>query len=180
VREFIRKGRPVHTPDWGFGVVVSEEETLGMWLVSTVGGPLKAYSADVLVPLVTIDQRIELEIEGMEPGSQLADMVKPFGMSSEDLQDFTVQFNEEAQARIKGPGNDEYTMDGHQKFEEMELDELIEYAEEEVLDLANYCAMLFIRLRRIRNALDAADDLGTGTEEEYEGGTVTADDFKEE
>jgi hypothetical protein len=180
VREFLKKGRPVYTSNGEVGVIVGEEETLDRWLVGTISGPLKAIHADDLMPLVTIDQRISLEIEGMEPGSQLANMVKPFGMSSEDLQDFTVQFNEEAQARIKGPGNDEYTMDGHQKFEEMELDELIEYAEEEVLDLANYCAMLFIRLRRIRNALDAADDLGRGTEEEYEGGTVTADDFKEE
>lgn len=180
MREFLRKGRPVYTSNGAVGVIVGEEETLDMWLVSTVGGPLRAIHADDLMPLVTIDQRIQLEIEGYEKGSALADKVKPFGMSSEDLQDFTVQFNEEAQARIKGPGNDEYTMDGYQKFEEMDLDDLIEYAEEEVLDLSNYCAMLFIRLRRIRQALDQVDDLGRGTEEEYEGGTVTADDFKEE
>lgn len=180
MREFLRKGRPVYTSDGGVGVIVGEEETLEMWLVSIVGGPLRAIHADDLTPLVTIDQRIKLEIEGGQKGSDLVDKVKSFGMSSDDLAEFSQEFILECMGRIKGVGDSQYSQGGFQKFEAMELDDLLEYAEEEILDIPNYCAMLFIRIRRLRQALDAVDDLGRGTEEEYEGGTVTADDFKEE
>jgi len=179
VRELLGKGRPVVTPDWGVGVVVSED-ILGMWLVSTAGGPLKAYPEDVLVPLVTLEQAEILQGREQVSGSDLYDKVKPFGMSSEDLADFVLEFNEECQARVRGVGDQQYAQPGFQKFEGMELDDLLEYIEEEILDIPNYCAMLFIRIRRIRQALDVVDDLGKGTEEEYEGGTVTADDFKED
>lgn len=151
----------------------------GTKIIVDVSGQEVAYDRNQLEPLFDLEQGIQIKLPEVEPGSALAEKVKAFGLSSEELGEFCVEFNSEAQGRINGVGNKQYSQGGFQKFETMELDELLEYAEEEVLDIANYAAMMFIRLRRLRQALDEADDLGKGTEEEYEGGNITADDFKE-
>lgn len=75
------------------------------------------------------------------------------GMSSEDLANYVDQFIREAQARVRGVGDEQYSQGTHQKFEAMHPDELFEWAQEEVQDIAVYAAMLDIRLRRIREAL---------------------------
>lgn len=105
--------------------------------------------------------------------------VIPFGMTSDQLADEVSQFVAECAVRIRGVGRDQYEGKGYQKFEMMEMDELFEYLEEELRDVANYAAFLVIRLRRIRAAFEVFDDLGKGTEEEYEAGDITADYFKE-
>lgn len=138
-----------------------------------------AVDRDQLEPLFDLEQGIEIKLPEVAPGSALAEKVKPFGLSSEELGEFTTEFIAEAVSRVNGVGNEQYSEGSFQKFESMDLDDLLEYAEEEVLDIANYSAMMFIRLRRLRQALDEADDLGRGTEEEYEGGNITAEDFRE-
>lgn len=105
--------------------------------------------------------------------------VIPFGMTSEELAQEVSQFIAECAARIRGVGKDQYEGRGYQKFETLEMDELFEQMEEELRDTANYIIFLVIRLRRIRAAFDTFDDLGKGTEEEYEAGDITADYFKE-
>jgi hypothetical protein len=62
-----------------------------------------------------------------------------------------------AQSRITGIGADQYheVATGRQKFEDMPLDALIEYAEEEALDLINYAVMARIRYARVRQAIAA-------------------------
>jgi hypothetical protein len=62
-----------------------------------------------------------------------------------------------AQSRITGIGADQYheVATGRQKFEDMPLDALIEYAEEEALDLINYAVMARIRYARVRTAIAA-------------------------
>lgn len=152
----------------------------GTKIIVDVSGQEVAYDRDQLEPLFDLEQGIELKLPEVDPGSVLADRVKSFGMSSEELAEFTGEFLVEAVARIKGTGNEQYSMDGFQRFEGRELDEVLVDIEEEALDIGNYAAMLFIRIRRLRLALDEVDDLGKGTEEEYEGGDVTADDFKED
>lgn len=109
----------------------------------------------------------------------LVKKVIPFGMTSDQLADEVAQFVAECAARVRGVGKDQYEGKGFQKFETMEMDELFEYLEEELRDVANYAAFLVIRLRRIRAAFDMFDDLGKGTEDEYEAGDITADYFKE-
>lgn len=109
----------------------------------------------------------------------LVKKVIPFGMTSDQLADEVAQFIAECAARVRGVGKDQYEGKGFQKFETMEMDELFEYLEEELRDVANYAAFLVIRLRRIRAAFDMFDDLGKGTEDEYEAGDITADYFKE-
>lgn len=180
----LKVGRPVvimsgllagHT-----GVITDYDHLLKVFLVNTTSFSQGGYQAHELKPLFTLDQVVEVKLEEQETGSDLADKVKPFGLSSQELADFTGEFIKECQGRIKGVGNQQYSEDGFQKFEAMELDDLLEYLEEEILDIPNYCAMLFIRVRRMRQALNEVYDLGQATEEEYEGGTITADDFKEE
>lgn len=56
--------------------------------------------------------------------------------------------------RIRGVGNQQYSIGDTQKFELMSLDDLILYAREEVQDIINYCVMLDIRFRRLQKALN--------------------------
>jgi hypothetical protein len=52
-------------------------------------------------------------------------------------------------------GAKQYHVDGQpQKFETMPLDDLFEYIEEEIRDLANYATMLHIRIDRLRTELN--------------------------
>jgi hypothetical protein len=62
-----------------------------------------------------------------------------------------------AQSRVLGIGRDQYhdAATGRQKFEDMSLDALLEYAEEEALDLINYAVMARIRHARVRHAIAA-------------------------
>lgn len=149
-----------------------------MLLVGFVGTEV-LFSRGQVEPLFDLEKGITIKVPEYQAGSDLYDKIKGFGMSTRDLAEFVQEFNHECQARISGVGDKQYSQDGFQKFEAMELDDLLEYAEEEVLDIPNYCAMLFIRIRRLRQALDAVDTLGRGTEEEYAGGNVTGGDFEE-
>lgn len=110
-----------------------------------------------LEPMFTMDQVVNVKLAQQAPGSDLAEKVKPFGMSSDDLAEFVGEFMTDCKDRIKGAGNAQYSEDGYQKFEIMDLDDLFEYIEEEIRDIPNYCAMLFIRMRRVREALKAID-----------------------
>jgi predicted component of type VI protein secretion system len=58
-------------------------------------------------------------------------------------------FIEEAMARIKGTGQQQYGMGDTQKFEVMTLPELFQYAREELLDEVNYLMFLAVRLERL-------------------------------
>lgn len=87
----------------------------------------------------------------IESGNQV-DPLK-IGMTSDDLAEYVDQFIREAQARVRGVGDEQYSEGTHQKFEAMSLDELLAWAQEEVQDVAVYSAMLDIRLRRIRAVL---------------------------
>jgi hypothetical protein len=57
--------------------------------------------------------------------------------------------------RIEGIGADQYAQEEDQKFETMDLDDLFEYANEELDDIINYAVMLRIRLDRLRQAAKA-------------------------
>jgi hypothetical protein len=162
------------------GVIRDYNDGFELWRVDHTDGSTGAYLKHELEPLLTLDQVVDIKLREQEPGSDLRDKVKDFGMSSQDLADFCQEFILECVGRVKGVGNDQYNRQGFQRFEERELDQVLEDIEEEILDIPNYLAMLFIRVRRLRQAMDSIDTLGDGTEEEYEGGTITADYFKEE
>jgi hypothetical protein len=63
---------------------------------------------------------------------------------------------QDAQARVRGVGAEQYTESDGQRFESMPLLGLIEYAREEALDLVNYGVMLAIRIERLAAAIDRA------------------------
>lgn len=180
--ELLAVGRPVRIKGGDFagefGVIVEYDHVFDLYLVEN-GKRRSGHEWHELEPLFTMSQVVSVKVED-DTTPALVKKVIPFGMSSDDLAEEIAEFIAECAGRIKGVGKDQYEEGGHQKFEEMELDDLFEYAEEELRDICNYAAFLVIRLRRIRAALNEADDLGDGTEEEYAGGTITADDFKED
>lgn len=58
---------------------------------------------------------------------------------------------EDARARIMGVGHEQYSEGDKQKFELVEIDKLMEWAEEETIDQINYGVMLLVRLRDPEN-----------------------------
>jgi hypothetical protein len=79
--------------------------------------------------------------------------VPPHGMTSEQLAEMVGEFMAFCQSRVRGVGNEQYDEGTHQKFEAMALDELIEYTVEELSDIVNYSTMVYVRLKRIQEAL---------------------------
>lgn len=146
------------------GRVATWDAVMEKWEVDLGGLSVYKHGAE-LEPMFTMDQVVNVKLAAQQPGSDLADKVKGFGMSSEDLAEFVGMFVTDCKNRIKGAGNDQYSEDGYQKFEIMDLDDLFEYIEEEIRDIPNYCAMLFIRMRRVREALKAIDIIEEKKEE---------------
>jgi len=115
-----------------------------------VPGAIQAVFPSMIEPLDE-DEDDEDE-EDDEEGYPLPD-TPIHGMTSEQLADCVSDFIVACTTRVKGVGDEQYSEGTHQKFEAMSIDELVEWAEEEVQDLAVYAAMLHIRLRRVRQAL---------------------------
>jgi hypothetical protein len=74
------------------------------------------------------------------------------------LDQFVTEFRDfaaQCELRITGVGADQYQQpDGSQRFETMPMNDLYAWAEEELLDVGVYAAMLAIRLRRVWAALE--------------------------
>ncbi|WP_326827335.1 hypothetical protein [Streptomyces sp. NBC_01751] len=77
-------------------------------------------------------------------------------MTPNELAEYTTDFIGECQARILGIGAEQYSKGDRQKFEDMPLLDLLQYAREEAQDLAVYAAMLDIRFSRLEGLLRAA------------------------
>lgn len=150
--------------EWAGSVGVITEDNFNLFFVSHNNG-FTGHKPHELEPLFLMDQVVGVKLAEQEPGSDLADKVKPFGMSSDDLAEYVQKFISDCVSRIKGAGKEQYSEDGYQRFEIMDLDDLFEYIEEEFRDIPNYLAMLFIRIRRIREALKAVDIIPEKDEE---------------
>jgi hypothetical protein len=135
-----------------------------------------SYSRDQLEPLFDLERGIQLKYQS-EQTPALVTKVAEFGMSSEELAQACAEYIAECAGRIRGVGNDQYYDGGHQKFETMELDELLQGTLEEIQDIANYATFLHIRIRRIQEALRDVDDLGQGSDEEFEQTDYSVEDF---
>jgi hypothetical protein len=146
------------------GRVAAWDAVMEKWEVDLGGLSVYKHGSE-LEPMFTMDQVVNVKLAAQQPGTDLADKVKPFGMSSDDLAEFVGEFVTDCKDRIKGVGKQQYSEDGYQKFEIMDLDDLFEYIEEEIRDIPNYCAMLFIRMRRVREALKAIDIIEEKEEE---------------
>ena len=76
-------------------------------------------------------------------------------MTPNQLAEEVASVVERAQGRIKGVGADQYhDGSGRQKFENLEISELVEYSIEESLDFVNYGAMLTLRLDDLKAAME--------------------------
>lgn len=75
-------------------------------------------------------------------------------MTSEELAEEVAATINRCATRIQGVGDQQYSEGGRQKFEYMELSELLTWALEEVDDAVVYAAMLGIRLRRLKAQWD--------------------------
>ena len=168
-------GRPVlikaGSKTGAVGKVIERE--FGMYVVS-IDGLKFGFSEDELEPLFNLKEVAavhvtELDEDGDPEGTtHLEKLVKPFGLSSEDLADYVADTVVDATSRIKGVGNEQYSMGGFQKFEGMPLIELFEYADGELLDMINYGVMLRIRLIRLGSALFDTNVIENGDDEEDE------------
>lgn len=150
----------------------------GTQIIVDISGMEVSYSRDQLEPLFDLERGIQLKYQ-QEQTPALVNAVIPFGMSSDDLVEKSAEYIAACVGRIKGVGNEQYDKGTHQQFEEMELDDLFVYAEEELQDLSNYIVFLSIRLNRLRNAIYAVDDLGDDSTGECDADGLEADDFKE-
>lgn len=74
-------------------------------------------------------------------------------MTSDELADRVGNFIVEAVTRVTGTGHEQYDKEGTQNFEVMDLDQLFEWAREELYDIVNYSVMLSIRLDRLQGEL---------------------------
>lgn len=138
------------------GRVATWDSVIERWEID-LGGLSVYKDTNEVEPMFTMDQVIGVKIQEQAKGSDLMDKVKGFGLSSEELAGYAQQFITDCANRIKGVGNEQYSEAGYQKFEAMDLDELFEYIEEELRDVPNYCTMLYIRIRRLREALKIID-----------------------
>lgn len=81
-------------------------------------------------------------------------------MTPQELADHLPIILAKCQERTLGVGAQRYSDEGEegrpQRFETMSLDALMEYVEEELLDIVNYSVMVWIRFTRLREAADAA------------------------
>jgi NTP pyrophosphatase (non-canonical NTP hydrolase) len=172
-------GRAVYLKKWDVvGRIYGEALEFDLWLVEGTDGERGAHREDEMEPLYTLSQVTDVVVQQATTPA-LEARVAQFGMSSEELAQYCADYIVACVARVKGVGNDQYSEGGHQKFEVMELDDLIEYLREELMDVSNYAAMLDIRMRRIQEALQEVDDLGQGTEEEFEQTDYSVEDFEE-
>lgn len=177
--DLLKPGRPVYVKTRDeIGEVIEFVDVFDMWRVETLS-TVGTYRTDELEPLFTLNQVVNVKVEE-ETTPALINAVIPFGMSSDELAEAAAQYIAECVGRIKGVGKDQYSSGTHQKFETMDLDELFEYALEELQDISNYAVFLAIRLERIRHALNERDDLGVGTEEDFAQTNYSVEDFEEE
>jgi hypothetical protein len=75
-------------------------------------------------------------------------------LKSEELAHEVEDLINRCSERIMGVGNEQYSEGGHQRFEALPLDELLQYAYEEIEDLIAYASMIHIRLRGLEEALN--------------------------
>lgn len=152
-------------------VGIVDRMEFGLYVVE-IGGREFGFNPDEVEPLFNLQEVAavhvtELDEDGDPEGTtHLEKLVKPFGLSSEELAEYVADAVVDATGRIKGVGNEQYSEQGYQKFEAMPLIELFEYADEELLDLVNYAFMLRIRLIRLASALFGAGVLGDGDDED--------------
>lgn len=74
-------------------------------------------------------------------------------MTSTELAEYQQQFAEWSRMRILTDGLRQYDRGGRQAFEDLDFPTLITYAHEELADIVNYCAMLSIKLQRLKEAI---------------------------
>jgi hypothetical protein len=74
-------------------------------------------------------------------------------VTSIELADFIEQTIKDARSRIEGIGNEQYSFGNEQKFERLPLTTLVSEADQELLDLISYCAMLRFRLKKLEKTL---------------------------
>ena len=75
------------------------------------------------------------------------------GMSSQQLADFQEDFTRWSRRRILTDGLKQYDRGDRQAFEDLDFPTLIVYAQEELADIVNYCAMLSIKLERLKESV---------------------------
>lgn len=152
-------------------VGIVDRMEFGLYVVE-IGGREFGFSPDEVEPLFNLKEVAEIHVTELdedgdpEGTTHLEKLVKPFGLTSEQLAQYVADAVVDAASRIKGVGKEQYSEGSYQKFEAMPLIELFEYADEELLDLVNYALMLRIRLIRLAAALFDTNIIENGDADE--------------
>lgn len=152
-------------------VGIIDRMEFGLYVVE-IGGREFGFNPDEVEPLFNLQEVAaihvtEVDEEGDPVGTTVLEkVVKPFGLTSDELAQYVSDFVVDATSRVRGVGNDQYSMQGYQRFEEYTLPRLFEETDEELLDLMNYLVMLRIRLIRLAGAIFAADDITEDSDED--------------
>ena len=104
------------------------------------------------VRLVTPQRIHDCECEHENTGSD-SPSAPSEGMTSQELADFQELFTHWSRQRILTDGLQQYDRGNRQAFEDLDFPTLITYAQEELADIVNYCAMLSIKLQRLKESV---------------------------
>lgn len=81
-------------------------------------------------------------------------------MNSHELAEQVQILADAAKDRILTVGHEQYSDGDQQKFEQLPLNELFAWLQEELQDVVSYAAMLSVRVERVRRALETIGSLG--------------------
>jgi hypothetical protein len=104
------------------------------------------------VRVVTPDRIHDCECEHENDGDN-SPSAPSEGMTSQELADFQEVFTRWSRRRILTDGLQQYDRGNRQAFEDLDFPTLIVYAQEELADIVNYCAMLSIKLERLKESV---------------------------
>ena len=104
------------------------------------------------VRIVTAQRVHDCECEHKNTGSD-SPSAPSEGMTSKQLADFQELFTHWSRQRILTDGLQQYDRGDRQAFEDLDFPTLITYAQEELADIVNYCAMLSIKLQRLKESV---------------------------
>lgn len=72
------------------------------------------------------------------------------GTSTPELADFIRILTEASIARVTGTGDEQYHLDGLQRYETLSLDRMVDELLDEVYDIQSYLAMIAIKIIAMR------------------------------
>lgn len=94
--------------------------------------------------------------KGREGDMKSSDLALEVIYQVNDLEEEILRTQEACIKRVMGVGDQQYSIGSRQKFEDMPMPDLLNWANEELEDVIVYAVMLRIRLARLKDAFNAS------------------------